>query len=760
MEYKSEFTNVTTKITGNVRKNSLYHFISLNTALECLSNYRIMPSNNPTRNALYLYPNHTIEAQPAFRGIQPTQTHITIDEKFSLRTAEKAGGLGPAHLTVSYDDFRLHVYFDENGKTLDFHVKRDSDGTYETLTEDEKAQIAEQSNPTRQLIQTLIGKKHQAYTDLNNALFKAEEQLSHIKNKAEYVAKAHAYLTQLENFNRHSDTVIHQQGWHIQRRIERFETPTVPLITQPKETPEPEKKPEPKATASISDTSAESKTNALDELKSKLSTTINTLITQHEQNANLATLIPLLLDVNELLLDLTFSYTLKKDGQFLRQQKNRLPLTLETIADEFKSKLRCGDIDYIQENYPLLVGLINMHPIFFDFITELPKGHPDAEVYERQIQVADYFHECSELYRSVFLIRNILFFYSDELKIGYSFLIKFFFEENFPGFQMMLRQGIAPDSHHLMFNEYTLNSIQTILMLYPSNPDIRFIQTLLEYGVPLSQANNTFISGAGTFQELKRNHGRIKPQSALKALSTQMRMLGRNATQTLQQAAQQNHAFKTAVELYSSTYPEIFTALVAHTDALTLFKTCGDFVIHKLFSCRFMMDDAGESDIYFALLLNDEELSATSQAFFEITQIVVTACHTAFEALEPNQQKMLITQLGEAAEAEALTQNTCLSLSYFRAAQIAYTMMNDKTPEADTTAVRHFLRAGQVISTTHPEAGATEKMRAQVFLNHIKNKRRRQQTELEAPRVSIFANEDNDTKVDDALTENKASSGI
>ena len=757
MEHKSEatpsgtFTQITKKITSRVRENSLYYFVrDSRCTLNCLNQYNIEVSHTEDRDVLYVHPHPLIQEPTAFQNIQASNPHLSIDRLFSLENVKNAEGFSPAHYTVSYGDFRLHVYFNEKGKRLNHHVKKDSDGTYVTLADAENVQIIQQVEPIQKLLNTLIQEKNQTYLDLQAALFAAEEKLSIITNKAEYIQKGHEYLRQLETFNRYSDSVETQHSMHIERRIAYFEQPI--LETQTNSITEHASTLEASTAVAKSDSKASEITPAsqtqtrLETLKNSLSNKIDLLIAEHRREANFATLIPLLQGIDALKLEITFEHdkdNAKKTDAFLKKQQARLPITLETIKEEFKTKLSLGDIAYIQENHALLSGLINMHGIFYDFINQISRAHTDIKQHERQLQMADYLYQHSNIYRSIISVRGYMLMGFDEGKLAYGLLLDCFLHNNFAAFQMFLQQGIPIDSEQLLFNGQYANALQALTLHYSKNPDLRFIQTLLDEGASLTQKQlDTVVEGESleAFKKHLKNPKKKKDnkKSTLKLKADRLT----SSDQAMLQAIKQNHTLKMAITAYASQYPELIEIFTKYTDAFTLFEIFGELVSDKLITTRTLVDPTGIHELQFIFFMNPSNKSSDRETTFgRSIAYVFEAAQKALYALPASQQRDIFISLIEHAERQTDTKK---AYDLLKSAQIVYSELKHKTEDDDEKMRNCFFKMSRIMQTSHPALSETLKRVALNFMHSLQAKKAIkaatviEEASLEAPSISIF----------------------
>nr|MCH9755573.1 hypothetical protein [Gammaproteobacteria bacterium] len=463
MENKTnDFTIVTHKITSAIRENSLFHFVrEQGSTVTCLSAYHLEESETETRHVLYFKP-HTAITTESFRGAAPNNEHLSIDKFFSRENARYANGFGPAHWTVSYDDFRLHIYFSDNGDILNYHVKQDSNESDVELTPIEKKQIWAQAQPIQTMLQEIIKQKQQTYVQLQSELFEQERKLLRLTSKEQYYQQGQDYLAQVEKLNRYSDIVEVRQSLHINKLINRLEQ-NAELTVTPAEPSAPE------ATASIQEaitapstiSQKPKKESKLAILKNQLREKADTLrltATPYEQASLLA-------KIDDVALDILFESSSKNakrtSKKFIETLKKQLPITLDTLTQQFQDKLKSGDVTYVLENYDSLSWQVNMRAMMDDFIKQLAEIPPSAA----QLQIANYLYQNSQYYRSALFVKGISCTSCSWDKFsGEGLLVKCMRKQNLDAFKLFLEQGVSVNSYQMLYNAVAISALQAITL--------------------------------------------------------------------------------------------------------------------------------------------------------------------------------------------------------------------------------------------------------------------------------------------------------
>ncbi len=763
MDYKfDEFTPVTHKIIGTVRENSLYHFVRENPS--CVTGFMLNESNTETRDALYITPNTDTLAQLFFRGIEPTRPHLSIDKLFSRENARHADGFGPAHWTVSYGDFRLHVYFNDRGEILDTHVRSDLDGSYLTLSEAEQKHISEQVKPVQALLKEIISNKQKAYLNLQSALIDQEALLLKTKTLKAYLEQARTYLEIVDTINRYSDTEQIRQGIHIERLMaQKMAKPITEKRAEKAESKEtiPEVLASEKRTDEATSIETASK---LDTFKAELQATIQEVNACYERGeTSPAHLIPLLQQIEYLGLEIAFSgrNTAEKEAnqKYIKKQKGELPVTLEMLSEAFENKLYHGDVDYVRENYTSISNITKLAPLFFSFITKLTEKPANPDLQRRQLLIADYLYEHSELYRSTLSVQSYMLRADAKQQLGYGLLANCFLNNNLEAFKVFLKHGISPDIAQLMYNSQFLNALQTMTLLFEQNENADFIEALIEHGASLSQAQQKSITHTASMQDIEHAQGKKLSIKHLKKFKAADQKETSEAREFFQRAIKDNHALKTATRRYAQKHPELIKLLASQAEPIVLYEVLSDLTNDSRIITRSSIDCSGKLDLSFLFFLNDRTRETEEHKTNLITSIghVLSTAQTKLNELEPQEQRELIKSLSQMGDEVALTGDWMKAANFQRSALFAYTHLATKTDADDTNAYRTYVKMAEIIQPHNPEVAKAETIRARQFFEGICSRRRRraQSRAVSVSEVSVFE-ESKDEVVDTYKTVGEA----
>ncbi len=743
---ESNFTTVTQKISGTIRENSLYHFVRENPG--CLTDFVLEEANTESRHVLYLTPNPGACEQPLFRGIEPMESHLSIDKLFSRENARHADGFGPAHWTVSYEELRLHVYFNVRGDILDIHIKSDLDSSYLAFSETEQRQIVEQTKSVQAMLQGIISHKQKAYLDLQSALIDKETELSCASNLDVYLEKGHAYLDIIGKINRYCDTERMQQGIHVQRIMAQKQAEHQAKAALSKEKNTRDAVPQEMSDEisivekSTTETAGISTAPKLEHLKNELKAVVEEVKTCHERGENSPVhLIPLLYQVEYISLDITFLAQNKVEKQasqkYIKKQKAKLPVTLQSFSQEFERKLYDGDVEYIRENYAQIAEITKLAPVFFAFIYKLSDESSNPDLESRRLAVAEYLYEHSELYRSALDLQSRILQANVE-QVGYGLLIDCFIKNKLKAFKMFLRQGVSPETDQFMCNAQFLNALQGVTFLFSKNTDISFVEALLEHNAPLTQVRFKRITHMAFMHD-------ICAKSSAKKLKKFEAMHPQGESEILKQlfkdVVEDNHALKTAARLYVLQFPALFKLLASQTEPVVLYEILGNLLNDSAVITRSAIDPSGETDLHFLFFKNNDSTKTEEEKLnlFESIRYVIAAAQAKVSELELNEQRKLIKVLTQKAE-EVGRGDWEKAFTLLKAALLAYTSQSDKTNGDDTNAYRIYMRIAQIIKPYHPRAAEVEEMRARQFLTGICAKRRRAAADekIKLPEISIF----------------------
>jgi hypothetical protein len=594
----SGFKRVMTPISGTVRQNSLFHFVhDYHKKLACLKNYNLKHDASESRTVLYLESKNKTISEPAFRGVMPTKPHLSIDLNFSREAASHAVCYGPVHYTVPYGDFRLHIYFNEQGDCIDYHVKNNITQSQVVLTDDEILQITAQAKPIAALIKGIMIEKQHVYGSLNNTLFALEEQLSKAKSKVEYIKQADKYLETLDAFNRYSHTHILQQGEQIQRLKARFEEDTpVSAVHSVAAASEPEALGVDVPVLAAADAKQSAPPQVIDKLallKTELSVKTIELNQLYTEDAALAVLVPLILDIESLHLEITIESNASENKAFLKKQAKKALINKQMLSERFEKSIQAGDLLTVQADYPALVGIIPMASFFQHFIQALPEGYvrEGEATYSKQLDVSNYLNAASEVYQNLFSLIAHTQVCADTVGYQYSFLTYFFLKKNLPGFKMLLDYGVNTDADHLTCHEVSLNALQTIVCFYKLHPELAFVAALLAHHAPMSHTQHDFSVETRSLSLLTiKDESTVFMPLSSKQDKRAAALNRKDHLALISVIATQNHAFRTASELYRSKFSEILLPIAQQTDMLVLLEALSALTNQPYFMTRFQYE--------------------------------------------------------------------------------------------------------------------------------------------------------------------------
>ena len=499
-------------------ENSLYHYSNDNQRLLSSSLHLNIESSSlahHTREAIYIrLPRPTtLSTRETW---QLNEQHLTIDRYINHHVTV----FSPSHFTQIYlnkaqnnKQATVHVYFDHQGqikpqihtKVIDTSSENDQTVAHDFVENQDF--IMEQAQLCQKTLMTILREKANNFIELTKKSWQTNHQLAldndHIFTAASDVIKTQAiqhatvtsqlYLDQLNQLMRYSDTSLDYTQY---QNIHHYITMVFARLQQWHIKP---------TTTAPSDHLHEEEI-AIIPLDSPLKPMVISTCT-HEKNQLIARIDQLLLTtrtdnliayfehletIQYDLLSLELSYPREKVQHFIATQRTRLPR--EDLHTFFLNLCLTGELEKIQLLYPYIRFKTDMMPIFAHLIDAIMHKNTQAPM-ESLIQVTDFFYEHSTEYNAYLIIENSKFFQSSTT-LGHiiSLLILACTTDNFPAFQMHLRQGRSPNAVHLFEKSIALNALQSILFLYPTlttsclktTPIHRYIEALFKYGAHLN----------------------------------------------------------------------------------------------------------------------------------------------------------------------------------------------------------------------------------------------------------------------------------
>lgn len=737
-EKTETFTPVVQKISGHVRKNGLYYFVKNNfRSLAFLSNYSLSKSKSEERKVLYLYPNTLVAPQPLFRGIPPTNTHLSIDKVYSRENSSQYPTYTPIHLTVCYNPFRLHVFFNEHGVMVYHHVKNDSTGEYILLSPQEIEQITKQGKALESLILQIVQMRTQKYFQLNNALSEKETQLSCSKTKEQYVEHAKEYLTLLKELDNYSDHLEMSRGEYVVNMIAQLETPSIESPQTITQIPIVKTENEPVTSTPILShhATALSPISLLKKYQTTLSQTIDTILAHDDPN-DLNTLIPLFKTVEDLCLAISFEKTNSAIKKFVKKEKKRLNKTLEDLIHLFEEKLLMGDLSFVQSNLNIVSNAIPLTRIFERFFKDFYQARSDESLQRKKESVAKYLYEHSQVYRILVLLIPLQFYQYKDTELLYGFALKMLTEDNFYGFQDSIKHYIASDYSQLILDKTNFTLLPAVIILYQVNPKIEFVKAVLDKSPILTFRAveytpdviyyDQFLEALSSKNELI-NH--IKPQKTKSIKMTRQEKAEtkeKKFDELVKSLSELEHVIEIAVSLYHDQYPDLIECIAEKTDATSLMEILGMMLVSPLYTPQFICDaskDTTDTTIQIELLMNQAEIkSLENQNTFESTRAILHHAKMSLHALSPSIQREIIKALANIAEEYATEKKWCYAIGYFQAAKIAYTALSERESRDEYNFKKHCLRTAALLENIDVDMAESEKKLSDAFHNILYRK--------------------------------------
>lgn len=217
-------------------------------------------------------------------------------------------------------------------------------------------------------------------------------------------------------------------------------------------------------------TELEGKEKQLDKLQAKKTPSVAELITRNQ--------------VADTLRSITLSlYCLPKNDQVTIKRLNKVEEKLAkvpSLLQEFEELAKLGELDKVLEIFPHIESSLNAS-FLIDLLDDVIWGKNPPHL-EKQIEVCNFLHKKSDLYRVAFEKVNQTFNAREGENLALSQLVLTSDKQNKLAFEMLLRQGVEPNAIGGIFGETLIPQTFAILMTFQENPDIYYIQTLLAYG--------------------------------------------------------------------------------------------------------------------------------------------------------------------------------------------------------------------------------------------------------------------------------------
>ena len=726
---------VSPKKNGTVRENSLYHFIMDHMECELLSPYQTHCGKGE-RQVIYVeFPVENALINVLFPGFKLVGQHLSVDKHVIHEESPLSKNFSPAHCTLECDNedasqrLVAHVYFNRYGQfshcqakvySLARGIKGTEDGHLRVMSDKEKELILDHARPFQELFDKLLNQKAKIFIELYQASFHLDEELSQAikeQNVPEAIQKADELMELTLKLTRYND--VEKDGrvaWlkHMltqlkegdlfrsidhssleARRPERSEgSPSLRSERRDRNGKQPSPKP----------TKHEDSMLEIIHLVDKI-------VGFCADNATLGKCQQLIemscefqqLDSAILALDVS---SIEAVGPFIQQQRARLPIS-NSLVDYFKERVLAGDIDSVSVLYPTLVQRSNMYKVVTSLVLTIQK-EADSEYCERLIKVADFFYEELEIYRSMMVAYNCIFHCHTAAQTGRGFLYEFFKNNSFLGFSMALRHGVPSDSIQMMHGTSLFNALQMLIMSYNINPDLRFIQKLIEHGaqmvLPIKKA--IAVSPVLTKQFFKDKSELHLPRMELKENT------GSESDLLFLRLSKIDNALSLASDMWSGKHPELIIELAQHVDPEYLILEAARLFDLTMFSTRFIpfapklsgrafMNKAACNESTAALAARAQELTLPDELaccflfyfspprepnpaermLFTSASYLFTKAMEVLSVLSPNDSlqhielRRIIKHLTECATHHKELKEYRKAVPYYRAAQMVYTMM-------------------------------------------------------------------------------------
>ena len=723
---------VSPKKQGSLRENALYHFMMDYMHSPLLSSFDIRVGQG-SRKVIYVKIPVMNAAESAFiAGFTLVEQHLSIDKLIDHKEFSWLTTGSPAHRTwelVNQDATEclvVHDYLNLNGRITGASAKSyplrngervTEEGLPRAISHEEQARFHQASFPFQALFTQLLEHKSTVYIELYDDSFKLDNALSQSiseKNGPQAIEQINALITLTERLTRYNDTQIDGRITHLKRILGQLTDGALlqddekdrglSAAAMVEDNPTPQKPVHPSHPGKQSPP----KSNKQDDAKREITALVHQISSWCAKNTKLSiaqTLIEMATAFQQLdttILALECSALGTNVTTFIAKQREQLPIKTSLDA-YFNARVLAGDLEAVVTLYPMLVQRTNMFSVITRLLIAI-RNECDSERCKQLIEIADFFYEESELYRSLLRLHNQFLNYDASNQIGHGFLLGLFETNNFMGFCMALRHGVPTDSIQMMYGTTSLNALRSLIICYQHNPNVCFIQELIKNGaemdMPMGQTMAIAPTGAKPF---------FKSTTADSLSFVLKEPSNRDLSALIKRYNKTSNALKLASDIWGETYPELIIALANHAEPLHLFASASHLFNINLFRTRF---------IPFSLALNaytyvnktacDEAMRAskpsssgdTSPCYLfycsfagalptaRETALYTSARHLlgkcrdayAFKDLDVHQrrlqQRRIIKQLTTVATEAKELKNYIGAICHYKAAQIAYTMMN------------------------------------------------------------------------------------
>ncbi len=490
MNTENDFTMINPSKTGARRENSLYHFIHHHLDLDLLRDYSVATSKSPTRHAFFISITPSVFVKSPFGEFDYHGMHLSIDKNYMNENSFNVQGhLSASHFFLLYRHqtdqkrgIRVHVRVTQNGQLtrdpfqINDCVLNDSGhvvsvGKMEPCDSKQKQLILAQMTDAKELLTRLLHEKNMHYVELEMRAAELGERLE--KFHRDNVTYDNAGIIELINLTErltlYSDVKIDGRTSYLNRLLSELQSRTTSRNIE-----------SPMAVSDV-DITTESldlpisqiiKSNEDNRLHREIEALVLRIkdIEAHQTDSIADRLIktaPLYTEFNLCCLCLPSQHS-----EFIREQEKLL--VLPTLKNYFHACVLSGDLLNTEKLYPSAFEQFDLRDLFIQLITTIfAEQEPNNAILKQRIAVADFFYDVSQSYRSQLALNS------------YGKLVMLFIQNNFFGFEMLLRQGIEADSMQFYCDDKAFNALQMIIALYSKQTDLRYIDLLLASGAEI-----------------------------------------------------------------------------------------------------------------------------------------------------------------------------------------------------------------------------------------------------------------------------------
>jgi hypothetical protein len=716
-------TLVSPKKHGTVRENSLYHFLMDHLHLERLAAYRTHVGVGE-RQVIYIdFPIENPQANALFDGFKIVGQHLSVDKLVIHEESFLAQKLTPAHGTLVCENDEgserlvAHVYFNRQGELTHSQAKSYSlvqgqwdmeEGRVRVISDKEQALLHLLAQPIQDLLGHLLNQKATSFIELYQESFELDDALSHaivIKNKPEAVKNANELIALTSKLTRYND--IEQDGrvTYLKRMVSQFEigdlfrvdsSPPESLLAAMDDEDGPDS-----AQLLLTRQAPSPKLSKHDQAKREIIMRVDELVYLRTASAE-QNLGPYLVEVADkyqhldrclLALELSSSSAVTA---FIAQQRARLPIR-KSLNEYFNERVLAGDFENVVVLFPTLVPRTNMFRVVGDLLLAI-RNTPDSLHSENLIKIADFFNDELEIYRSLMMTCNQMFKYDTAAQLAQGFLCDFFQSNSVLGFSMALRHGVPCDSAQMMSGTTMCNALQMLILCYGTNPNVIFVQKLIEAGAKMTFSANKAVAVPPAVVQRFFHEKAIQPMTLKDDSQSEVSVRLKRLTKI-------DHALLLACDMWSATHPELVIELAKHSDAEHLVIASSTLLNLNIFSSRFLpfslyavsgifinkraCDEATQILIsqgqtstlpkqYCSLLFYcslTRALKETEMNLFRCANELLKQAKHGFSALSRDDQRRIIKHItARAAESKNLNEHL-VALQYYRAVQLAYTLI-------------------------------------------------------------------------------------